>query len=42
MHATTAVEDSAMDLVTWLPAMLVLGLAAMGLMILFIEACDRV
>lgn len=37
-----SVEDYAMDLATWLPAMLVLGLLALGLMILFIEACDRV
>jgi hypothetical protein len=31
-----------MDLTIWLPAMLVLGLAALGLMFLFVEACDKV
>ena len=31
-----------MDLTTWLPAMLLLGLAAVGLMFLFVEACDKV
>ena len=32
----------AMDLTTWLPAMLLLGLIAVGLMFLFVEACDKV
>ena len=31
-----------MDLTIWLPAMFVLGLAAVGLMFLFVEACDKV
>ena len=31
-----------MDLATWLPGMLVLGLAAVGLMFLIVEACDKV
>jgi hypothetical protein len=31
-----------MDPTTWLPAMLLLGLAAVGLMFLFAEACDKV
>jgi hypothetical protein len=31
-----------MDLTTWLPGMLLLGLAAVGLMFLFTEACDKV
>jgi hypothetical protein len=31
-----------MDLTIWLPAMLLLGLAAVGLMVLFVEACDKV
>ena len=31
-----------MDLAIWLPAMLLLGLATMGLMFLFVEACDKV
>ena len=31
-----------MDMALWLPAMLLLGLAALGLMVLFIEACDKV
>jgi len=31
-----------MDLTIWLPAMLILGLVAVGLMFLFVEACDKV
>jgi hypothetical protein len=31
-----------MNLAIWLPAMLLLGLAAVGLMFLFVEACDKV
>lgn len=31
-----------MDLTIWLPAMLLLGLAAVGLMFLFVRACDKV
>jgi hypothetical protein len=31
-----------MNLAIWLPAMLALGLAAVGLMFLFVEACDKV
>jgi hypothetical protein len=31
-----------MELTTWLPAMLVLGLAALGLMAAFVHFCDRV
>lgn len=31
-----------MDLAIWLPALVVLGLVALGLMFLFVEACDRV
>jgi hypothetical protein len=31
-----------MDLTIWLPAMLLLGLAAVGLMFLFVNACDKV
>jgi len=31
-----------MDLTIWLPAMLLLGLAAVGLMFLFVGACDKV
>jgi hypothetical protein len=31
-----------MDLTIWLPAMLVLGLAGLGLMFAFVAACDRV
>jgi hypothetical protein len=30
------------ELTVWLPAMLFLGLAALGLMFLFVEACDKV
>jgi len=31
-----------MNLVVWLPSLFALGLAVMGLMIAFIQACDRV
>ncbi len=31
-----------MDLTTWLPGVALLGLAALGLMFLFVEACDKV
>jgi hypothetical protein len=31
-----------MDLAIWLPGMFILGLLAVGLMFLFVEACDRV
>jgi len=31
-----------MNLVIWLPAMLFLGLATMGVCIAFIEACERI
>lgn len=31
-----------MDLTVWMPAVLLLGLAAVGLMFLFAEACDKV
>jgi hypothetical protein len=31
-----------MNLVTWLPAMLILGLVGMGLMFAFIKGCDKV
>jgi hypothetical protein len=31
-----------MNLAVWLPAMLLLGLAAMGLMFAFVIACDKV
>lgn len=31
-----------MDLTTWLPGMLALGLASVALMFLFAEACDKV
>jgi hypothetical protein len=31
-----------MDLVTWLPAMALLGLAVMGLLFLFVKACDKI
>jgi hypothetical protein len=30
------------DLTTWLPLTLLLGLAALGLLFLFVEACDKV
>ena len=31
-----------MNLAVWLPAMLLLGLAALGLMVAFVHACDKV
>jgi hypothetical protein len=31
-----------MDLTTWLPAMFLLGLAALGLLFAFVKACDKV
>jgi hypothetical protein len=31
-----------MDLYVWLPALLLLGLAAMGVMFAFVAACDKV
>jgi len=31
-----------MNLVVWLPAMLLLGLASMGLCLAFVAACERV
>jgi hypothetical protein len=31
-----------MDLAIWLPALFVLGLAALGLMLAFVIACERV
>jgi hypothetical protein len=31
-----------MDLVVWLPAMFVLGLAGMGLCLAFLTACERI
>jgi len=30
------------NLVVWLPAMFVLGLACMGVCLLFVQACDRI
>jgi len=31
-----------MDMTTWLPIVLLLGLGTMGLMFLFVQACDKV
>jgi hypothetical protein len=31
-----------MDLAIWLPGMLLLGMVTVGLMFLFVEACDKV
>ena len=31
-----------MDLAIWLPAMFILGLLTVGLMFLFVKACDKV
>jgi hypothetical protein len=38
----SAAGGKAMDLSIWLPAMAILGLAPVGLMFLFVEACDKV
>jgi hypothetical protein len=35
-------EAMPMDLVIWLPAMVLLGVAALILMVLFVLACDRI
>jgi hypothetical protein len=35
-------ERLTMNLIIWLPAMFVLGLAVLGLMVGFVAACDRV
>ncbi|MFO0824956.1 MAG: hypothetical protein U0792_17855 [Gemmataceae bacterium] len=35
-------EGTTMELTTWLPAMLILGLLSVGLMFVFVEACDKV
>jgi hypothetical protein len=42
MIRNSAAEGETMGLTTWLPAMALLGLAALGLMFLFAEACDKV
>ena len=39
---TRPTEDSVMDLASWLPGMVLLGLSTLGLMFLFVEACDKV
>jgi hypothetical protein len=31
-----------MNLVVWLPAMFLLGLASMGVLVAFVAACDRI
>jgi hypothetical protein len=38
----TRLQENAVEVAIWLPAMLLLGLAAVGLMFLFVEACDKV
>jgi hypothetical protein len=35
-------EGAIVDLTTWLPGLALLGLAALGLMFLFIAACEKV
>jgi hypothetical protein len=32
----------AMDLATWLPGLALLGLASLGLVFLFVKACEKV
>jgi len=39
---TIAVLGEVMNLVVWLPAMFLLGLATMGLLFAFVAACQRV
>jgi hypothetical protein len=34
--------DHIMNVVIWIPALLVLGLAGLGLMVAFVFACDKV
>ncbi len=40
--ARVGLEDSTVDLTFWLPGVLLLGLAFLGAMFAFVEACDRV
>lgn len=35
-------EGPTMDLTVWIPGTILLGLACLGLMYLFVTACDRV
>lgn len=35
-------EESLMNLFFWMPAMFLLGLVLMGLILLFMEACDKI
>lgn len=39
-HPTCGMKD--MDLTMWIPAMVALGLVTLGLMFLFVIACDKV
>jgi hypothetical protein len=41
-HRNYAAEGVAMDLAIGLPVLLLLGLVVVGLMFLFVEACDKV
>jgi hypothetical protein len=40
--ANTPRRNHSMNLAIWLPAMFVLGIAMMGLCLLFLEACDKI
>jgi hypothetical protein len=40
--APTARKERDMNLVVWLPAMLLLGLAGMGLCVAFVVACQKI
>jgi hypothetical protein len=47
LSATHGTHDNAsggasMNLAVWYPAMFVLGVAAMGLCLMFVDACDRI
>ena len=35
-------EDTIMNLALWLPGMFLLGIAAMGLCLLFLKACEKI
>jgi hypothetical protein len=39
---TNRPKESTVDLTVWIPLTVALGLGALGLMVLFVEACDRV
>jgi hypothetical protein len=42
VRAAEGGKESDMNLVVWLPAMLLLGLAGMGLCLAFVIACEKI